>query len=82
VAWTREDEREKRKLISEKRRKKGATSKDSLLEMTNRVNQKEHLVMAGVSGKLEWINHVGYLEGKPLYQASHFWMYGKLMRNK
>jgi hypothetical protein len=50
--------------------------------MTNRVNQKEHLVMAGVSGKLEWINHVGYLEGKPLYQASHFWMYGKLMRNK
>ena len=45
--------------------------------MANEGNKNQHLIMRGVTGKLEWIKHVGEVEGKPLYQASHFWMYGK-----
>jgi hypothetical protein len=45
--------------------------------MANEGNKNQHLIMRGVTGKLEWIKHVGELEGEPLYQASHFWMYGK-----
>jgi hypothetical protein len=46
------------------------------------MNQREHLIMRGVSGKLEWIIHVGDIEGKRLYQSSHFWLYGKRIRRK
>ncbi len=37
----------------------------------------EHMVMPGVTGKLEWIRHVGELEGEKLYQATHYWLFGE-----
>ena len=38
--------------------------------------------MRGINGRLNWINYVGSIGNKKLYQVDHEWLYGKKQQEK
>ena len=42
----------------------------------------ENMMMRGINGQLNWINYVGRIGNKKLYQVDHEWLYGKKQQEK
>lgn len=42
----------------------------------------ENMMMYGVNGRLKWVDYVGMMGKKKLYQADHEWLYGRKQEKK
>ena len=42
----------------------------------------ENMMMRGINGRLNWIDYVGRIGNKKLYQVDHEWLYGEKQQER